>query len=749
MDKQMIRNLFLRCCFTFLVLASLPRNVLSANIVAFFENPDINEIQASGQHLYAISTRYNYSTPISSLLILDIGHGPQPSLLSSTSTRYRAWSLWVSGTYAYVGNDIGLDVFNLSNPLTPVRLNNTSEFLAGSAVTTLNGHSYVLDNYRNYGFHVINLTDPANPYIVASDLYNNNTWAGWGITSGGSHVFVAMYDGLVVYDVSDPSTPLKVSSTTGLGAATDVTILNNYLFVTYENNVLQMNNISDPANPILTASIATSEKPSAVFAHHESVYVAINNKIDVFDFTDPSNLQFVESINFPGEVRDIWATDSYLYVADSTGLHVVDFSDNPVAVAGPDQVVWDGDTVNLDGSNSSSGTYKWTQIDGPVVTIINENEAQASFIAPLIDTFEAILTFQLKLISSSGIEFTDSCIVKVRKKSDIKILFTSNRDGNFELYTMSPDKSGLTRLTSNTAKDSLGRFSPDGKTIAFVRNDNEIWLMDVNGLNQRFLHNGKSLAFSPDGSFLAFENDLNIYVYSFETKQTEIRVLGDMYKGANANPDWYGEDIVYMNKFIFPDYFQFQNIRKVKATGSTQSSGLTNYTDIEEGYPNQPRWSPDGTEIMYTFRVRYGVESLNLVKPDGSDPQVFATAPIDSESGGLISPVWSPDGSEILCSLDGRLLVINRNDRQLYRWLTDDNLTYSEYPLHWFKIPSTASLKGDIDGDGDVDLIDLITLAKILAGINTSPSVNIAADVNNDEKLNTAEMIYILNELAD
>jgi Tol biopolymer transport system component len=34
-----------------------------------------------------------------------------------------------------------------------------------------------------------------------------------------------------------------------------------------------------------------------------------------------------------------------------------------------------------------------------------------------------------------------------------KIVFSSSRDGNFEIYSMNPDGSGVTRLTNNPATD--------------------------------------------------------------------------------------------------------------------------------------------------------------------------------------------------------------------------------------------------------------------------------------------------------
>ena len=66
------------------------------------------------------------------------------------------------------------------------------------------------------------------------------------------------------------------------------------------------------------------------------------------------------------------------------------------------------------------------------------------------------------------------------------ILFTSNRDGNQEIYSVFEDGSGLVNLTRNSANDSLSTWSRDGDWIAFTTNrdgNSEIYVMDKNGNN--------------------------------------------------------------------------------------------------------------------------------------------------------------------------------------------------------------------------------------------------------------------------
>ncbi len=71
-----------------------------------------------------------------------------------------------------------------------------------------------------------------------------------------------------------------------------------------------------------------------------------------------------------------------------------------------------------------------------------------------------------------------------------RVAFMSSRDGNWEVYAVNMDGSGLKRLTNNGAQDGLPTWSPDGKSIAFVSNREggwAIWAMSADGSNQRKL----------------------------------------------------------------------------------------------------------------------------------------------------------------------------------------------------------------------------------------------------------------------
>jgi LysM repeat protein len=71
--------------------------------------------------------------------------------------------------------------------------------------------------------------------------------------------------------------------------------------------------------------------------------------------------------------------------------------------------------------------------------------------------------------------------------------------GNWEIYVMNSNGTGVTRLTNNKANDGLPAWSPDGSTIAFASDRDgawAIWAMNPDGTNQRKLFD---MGGSPDG----------------------------------------------------------------------------------------------------------------------------------------------------------------------------------------------------------------------------------------------------------
>lgn len=94
---------------------------------------------------------------------------------------------------------------------------------------------------------------------------------------------------------------------------------------------------------------------------------------------------------------------------------------------------------------------------------------------------------------------------------DQPILFSSNRDGNFEIYKMNADGTDQQRLTNSPESESGGRWSPNGQKILYIKSivtALQIWVMNADGSNQTLVSDATGVqsraSWSPDGQKILF-----------------------------------------------------------------------------------------------------------------------------------------------------------------------------------------------------------------------------------------------------
>ena len=241
-----------------------------------------------------------------------------------------------------------------------------------------------------------------------------------------------------------------------------------------------------------------------------------------------------------------------------------------------------------------------------------------------------------------------------------RIVFSSNRDGDWDIYSMDANGDNLLQLTDHPASDEYPAGSPDGRRIAFTSErglTHDLYVMDSDGSNViRLTHDNfyeSRPSWSPDGTRIAFGAFRfvvgNSEIYAMDADGNNLTRLAE-HKWHDVAPSWSpdGSKIAFVS---FPDggFNTPQHIFVMNADG-TERRNLTGDTHLKRNWG--PTWSPDGRKIA--FRSRFfdvpPSRDIFVITADGKELEQLTDGP-----RGSWSPVYSPDGTKIafVSSRDG------------------------------------------------------------------------------------------------
>lgn len=276
---------------------------------------------------------------------------------------------------------------------------------------------------------------------------------------------------------------------------------------------------------------------------------------------------------------------------------------------------------------------------------------------------------------------------------DGRIAFASNRStgegvdnptGDFEVFTMNPDGTGLTQLTNNTAFDFAPDWSSDGRRIVFESNRDgfsEIFVMKADGRKQTRITTNpdfsfdRSPTFSPDGEKIAFESNRAVGE-GVDNPESDTEIFTQNLDGTGLVQLTHNETREFD---LHPDFspngrkIAFVSNRDQQAGVFTMNADGTGERRRSRGPATvfeSPSFSPDGRFISFMSN-QDGPDEVHKMRPDGSGQKLLTNNGAPRDAG----PVFSPGGDRIAfeTNRDGNFeIYAMRADGKGQRNLTKD-----------------------------------------------------------------------------
>ncbi len=218
------------------------------------------------------------------------------------------------------------------------------------------------------------------------------------------------------------------------------------------------------------------------------------------------------------------------------------------------------------------------------------------------------------------------------------IVFTSDRDGNRELYSVR-NGDGEVNITNTPQDEYSPAVSPDGRWVAFLAvegGDVMLEAMRVDGADRQRLTPGPGIRsmprWDPSSGRIAYvqETDGESFIYVVAIDSSEPMKLSSIPSSEVGNWSHDGESVVFAAQDGEHRGIYIRNPNGVNEFRLTDAADMS------------PVWSPDSRMIAFLSKRGGGVD-LYVMNADGSEPRQLTD---NDASEYQIS--WSPDGNQVL-----------------------------------------------------------------------------------------------------
>ncbi len=305
-------------------------------------------------------------------LITYLANWPSDDWIQTTCPEFDAGYYFDTSTVSSAPPPVDNCALQIATILSPTTFFSSANVGSHGKDVVIDGnYAYVAVSKTKKGFAVIDISDPANPSVIATkDIGGKGRY----ISKQGNYVYIGIdnfWGGLAVVDVSNPSNPVVDSSVFSIFSGNQPTPDGDYMFMGIERFFYSFIsiNINNPTSAYLVDWLNLWTNVRTVHLDGDYAYLGVDNDwqgFRVVDVSDPQDVSQIASLDVGEEVNAVEITGSIAYVGteqSNNSLQVVNISDpyNPAIVTSVDvggeieDLVMYGDTLYAAINTQNSG----------------------------------------------------------------------------------------------------------------------------------------------------------------------------------------------------------------------------------------------------------------------------------------------------------------------------------------------------------------------------------------------------------
>jgi len=514
--------------------------------------------------------------------------------------------IFIQGNYMYTsGSDLGLHVFDISDPVNPRWLNKAdipSPSPSFPENLVISGDYAYVSDHRD-GLKIFDLSSPQSPQLV------NNFQTDLGYRNfcvSGSYAYT-MYDNsgsLRIYDIEPPEEAHVVGSFYTSGG-TGVGVSGNYAYVG-AGIYLDVIDVSEPDSPVFAYHINLQRESqwADIKISGNYAYLLANYYFGYFEIVDINQRRAVKILDMPLNCLEMYLESGYAYVVCSDGsLYVIDIDPPELA-----NVVKTVDLPLESGGIYFSNGYAYTVSQASGITVIDVDPPESAEIVNNVPTLTGgeleVSDGYAYLGSSSYFTIVDTSPVELShivKKVDLSLPFiwdvkvsdgygfVTNYDTNgLRIIDIDPPESAYIYKTFQI-DDPMNIYISDSYFYLtnYDAGKNYLNIIDIHSLDSMHIVNSLQISGNP---FVYEILEHNGYVYDAND--------GDGFKIVDVDPP---ESMNIVKTFAFP--------------GSDHNIDVSgNYAYVTFFVYGQPT---SGGVYIYDITVPESAYLLKLLSPPG------------------------------------------------------------------------------------------------------------------------------------